>query len=253
MSALSGLLRFSLEKGARMIKLVAFDVSDTLYPTGNPRLYDAFRLAEQGVLQKHGFDVPSMAYWQAVEQTSRQIHLPEWKNNPLRFPIVLLQNLGISSEEIVQEIGKEFGIVQKHYQTIPTFLDPKAKKAIFSLHENGYLLAIVSDTSTSWVRDQLKKDGLSDYFSLVLLSNELGFGKGSGELFKVLKKEGALLGIKPQEMVMIGDLSVDMDCAKEGIIPILYQSQTRPFDHFTHQPRVVIHDWDTILAIIRGL
>lgn len=233
-----------------MIRSIAFDVSDTLYPTGKPKLFLAFRLAEQKILMENGFDISAEKYWPAVERTSREIQSNEWKNNPLRFPIVLLKNLGIEQDGLAMKIGLEFSKVHNAYKKNTPFLLLDIKELIPKIASKKIILSIISDTDTSWSREQLKRDGIYQYFKFIILSNELGLGKGSGKPFELFLEEMSKLEINPNECLMIGDLSVDMDAKKFGIKTVLYNPDNVPFSHFTYKPDYVIEKYDELKEII---
>ncbi|MFH0714714.1 MAG: HAD family hydrolase [Candidatus Diapherotrites archaeon] len=233
-----------------MIKAVAFDVGDTLYSTGEIRYFDAFRLAEQKVLQRHGFHVPSDEYWACVEKTSREIQQKKYKGDPYKFPCVLLDFLGIQNEEIMKEIGAEFGKVHAEYSEKRGEKNEEAFTVIKKLSEKGILLGIISDTDTSWIRDRLNRNGSAKYFQIYSLSNEIGLGKGSGKPFEYFLQEIAKKGILPEECLMVGDLSVDMDAKKFGMKTALYNPAKNNHKHFTFQPDFVIIQFEELLKIV---
>jgi FMN phosphatase YigB (HAD superfamily) len=233
-----------------MIRSIAFDVFDTLYPTGKKRLYDSFREAEQQVMRNEGIVFDSDSYWKAVQKTSQDIQTPEWKDNPLRFPIVLLQNLGIKKEGLAEKIGKEFSRVNKQYTGGNPIIFPEAKEIIPLLHGKKVILSIISDTEEDWIKHQLVRDGLSGYFSHYYLSFQIGYGKASGlpylRFLEDMKKEG----IHPSECVMVGDLPADMEAKKYGMKTILYNPTGRKFDHFSYPPDFTIQSHAELEKII---
>ncbi len=233
-----------------MIRSIAFDVFDTLYPTGKPKLFDAFRLAEQQVMREEGIEFSMEEYWKAVEKTTREIQSPEWKNDKLKFPIVLLKNMEIQKEGLAQKIGVQFGIVNKKYKGGQPEIFPDAREIIPYLHQKKILLSIISDTDEDWIRGQLKKDGLLEFFSEFYLSFQIGLGKGSGVPFQHFIEGMKKKGIAPDECAMIGDLSVDMEAKRFGMKTILYNPGGNPTSHYSYPPDYVIKNYAELKKII---
>lgn len=111
-------------------------------------------------------------------------------------------------------------------------------------------MSIISDTDTSWAREQLKQDNVYEYFKCIILSNEIGFRKGSGNPFEKFLEEMKTLNIEPNECLMVGDLSVDMDAKKYGIKTVLYNPDEIPYDHFSYAPDYVIKDYTKLKELI---
>lgn len=86
--------------------------------------------------------------------------------------------------------------------------------------KDKYKLAILSNASSSYIRDVLKNAGLYDLFDEVIISSEVGYLKPSPEIFNhTLDK----LAVKPEETVFIDDNQRFVEAASEiGINSICY-------------------------------
>lgn len=77
---------------------------------------------------------------------------------------------------------------------------------IASLYHRNYRLAIISNSHQYsdglWVRNQLNKYGILQYFEVVVCSSVVGIEKPNPDIFlRVLN----LMGVKPQNALMVGD------------------------------------------------
>lgn len=96
------------------------------------------------IIRENGFNIPKEGYWLAVEKTSREILLPEWRRNPFRFPIVLLKNLGIEQEGLATKIGNEFSRVYYQYKNKSTYLLPDIKELIPKIAKKEYFCLLLA-------------------------------------------------------------------------------------------------------------
>jgi HAD superfamily hydrolase (TIGR01662 family) len=77
------------------------------------------------------------------------------------------------------------------------------REVIQELHRRGYTLGIISNLITSReVPDWLKEDGLTQYFSTVVLSAVCGLRKPDPEIYRIACRE---IDISPEKCVYIGD------------------------------------------------
>jgi putative hydrolase of the HAD superfamily len=91
---------------------------------------------------------------------------------------------------------------------------PETKPTILGLHQSGYRIGLVSNTTSSIdVPITLKKEGIADCFEVVILSCVIGIRKPSpGILIEAVNR----MGILPEKCAYIGDRT-DWDvCAARG-------------------------------------
>ncbi|MFC3746039.1 HAD family hydrolase [Paenibacillus sp. GCM10012306] len=124
------------------------------------------------------------------------------------------------------EIRDEEGIV------LGADLIPGAETTIQTLHERGYTLALVADGDAQSFKNVFKQHGLHDYFSAMIISENIKAVKPSPRMFKAAI--GAL-DLSEQDFsrtVMIGNnLSRDMKGANALGITSIFQSWTPRYPH----------------------
>ena len=132
-----------------------------------------------------------------------------------------------------------------------------AKQIISELSKRGYQLGIISNVITSReVPDWLDEDGLTAYFTTVVLSSVFGRRKPDPEIYW---EAARLIGVTPEKCVYVGDnLSRDVEgtrLAGFGMVVILidrneYEKQL-PIQE--NHPDVIIHEFKQLLEIFPGL
>jgi putative hydrolase of the HAD superfamily len=71
------------------------------------------------------------------------------------------------------------------------------------LHRRGYILGIIANTITETeIPDWLVEDGLTDYFTTVILSSKLGIRKPNPEIYLEAARR---VGVAPEKCVYVGD------------------------------------------------
>ena len=88
-----------------------------------------------------------------------------------------------------------------------TFIDnmelcPEAEKLLYDCRREGIKVCAVSDMQTHFQIRKLKALGVDTSIDYLVTSEEVGREKPAGIIFKTALKK---LGLKPQEVVMIGD------------------------------------------------
>ena len=92
-------------------------------------------------------------------------------------------------------------------------LYPDAKECLASLGEAGYRLALVSNGSEARVGSELKLFGLAQAFESVLCGRSVEELKPSPVM---LQKTMGVLGLKPMEVVYVGDAPVDIQASRNA-------------------------------------
>lgn len=124
------------------------------------------------------------------------------------------------------EIRDEEGIV------ISADLIPGAAATVQTLHERGYTLALVADGDAQSFNNVFKQHGLYDYFSAMIISENIKAIKPSPRMFKAAIGALDLSEADFSRTVMIGNnLSRDMKGANSLGITSIFQSWTPRYPH----------------------
>jgi len=102
---------------------------------------------------------------------------------------------------------------------------PGIKKLLSGLKRKGFKLGVISNASNS-LYDILKRTGLSSFFDVIIVSEEVGCEKPDVRIFK---KALNFLKIKPYEAVFIGDnfIADIIGAKKAGITPVWLQRKSK--------------------------
>ncbi len=203
-----------------MIKLVTFDLWDTILSSDNISLCTNWRvnkmkdylidkkinIEEQKI--RDGFDLT----WEYFKT--------EWLNNsytphPMDLTEYLLRNIGIF-EECKEDKEKLCEILASSVLEETPSLVKHASETIKELSLK-YKLAIVSDTGFAggkYLRKVLEKYDLLKYFSSFAFSDEIGVSKPDIKMFNYVLSN---LQIKPEDSIHIGDMAeTDIEGAKNA-------------------------------------
>lgn len=111
-------------------------------------------------------------------------------------------------------------------------LIPGAYATIQTLHERGYTLALVADGDAQSFKNVFKQHGLTDYFSAMIISENIKAVKPSPRMFKAAIGALDLSEADFSRTVMIGNnLSRDMKGANALGITSIFQSWTPRYPH----------------------
>jgi len=124
------------------------------------------------------------------------------------------------------EIRDEEGIVRS------ADLIPGADTTIQTLYKRGYTLALVADGDAQSFKNVFKQHGLNDYFSAMIISENIKAIKPSPRMFKAAIGALDLSEDDFSRTVMIGNnLSRDMKGANALGITSIFQSWTPRYPH----------------------
>lgn len=232
------------------IKIISFDVSNTLFMHSDPKqLFDIYK-SEYNILKKSNQNLTYDAYLKAVEKTWRDYQNSKYKEDA--FLKVLLQKIKVKySKELYKLIENNFNNIQNSTSKY-IHKDKQCKHAINLIKyliKNNFVLGVISDTKNGWIRDWIQDSKLSNfkYFSL---SNEVGGKKASGKPYIDFIEKIKLDGYLPSDVLHIGDLSVDIEAKKYGIKTVLYNPLSLPYSHFLYKSDYIIKDLNDVKKII---
>jgi putative hydrolase of the HAD superfamily len=128
----------------------------------------------------------------------------------------------ISMDEFFEELSKISGIeaskIKKEFLSNAS-LNEGLLSLILELKDK-YKLAILSNASSSHIRDILKKAGLYKLFDEIIISSEIGYIKPDSKIFEYALEK---LAVKPQQTIFIDDNQRFVDAASDiGIESICY-------------------------------
>lgn len=130
------------------------------------------------------------------------------------------------------------------------------KEVVYELHKRGYTLGLISNVITSQeIPDWLEADGLSKYFSSVVLSSVIGIRKPDPEIYLEAARRA---GVDPKYCVYVGDnLKRDITgtrAAGFGMVIIMLDpgEELPPETTAENRPDCVIHQFNELLDIFPG-
>ena len=187
----------------------------------------------QEVLTASGWKVETDRLSEAYDLFARQVE-DAWSKNidlsgeeqvALFLQFAKLQK--ISDRDLLRKLQEPFGRVL--YER-PPILNDGIKDCLKQVKEDGYRVALISNTGRSWgryLRDVQKKFGIFDFFDVLTFSDEIGIRKPNPAIFtNTLKK----LKVSPELSVHIGDdVDTDITGAKSvGMKAIWYNAGIWP-------------------------
>lgn len=112
------------------------------------------------------------------------------------------------SQSLAVRIAEEYAKA-KHSRVKPF---PGAVEALEHLRSSGLRLGLVTNGSSSGQRNKIDRFNLAQFFDVILIEGEIGFGKPDERMFQVAVQQ---LGSDPKKSWMVGDrLDSDVDAAQ---------------------------------------
>ena len=190
-----------------MIRAITFDFWNTLYKFTSEVQVSEQRVREfQTYLQQYGYLREVDALFELFRQTWKYTH-----------QIQLEQGIDIGPSGQIDYILKELGIqlleaqwdeIYASYTTILRRIPPEMNDGVaetLPLLAQKYKLAVICNTGAtpgSILRQFMEADGILQYFSVQVFSDEVQWAKPNGKIFEHTL---AALGVKAQEAAHIGD------------------------------------------------
>lgn len=200
-----------------LIKVVFFDLDETLYDYGSVRKTANQRVAE--LVEKLGI-ISSDVFIRTLRRITKEFYekyqgLPALFDRKTRFREVFKAlNIDVS-EEIVTRLADEYWNFV--YQRIKPY--PDVVPVLEFLKKRGYRLGIISDGLIDVQLNRIRALKLEKYFDMFTFSEEVGKNKPALEIFQLALRKA---NCSPSEAVMVGD-NVKTDIAganKIGMISI---------------------------------
>jgi HAD superfamily hydrolase (TIGR01509 family) len=98
---------------------------------------------------------------------------------------------------------------------------PGAPRVLGVLRKRGYRLGCVTNSHQDITRQMLRQAGIDRYFDLVICADEVRRPKPAPDM---LNKARKLMGLKPDEVIFIGDTRTDLVAGRRaGLVTIGYR------------------------------
>ena len=203
---------------------IFFDLYGTLLVYGNMDVAWSDWLNEfHQQLRLHGLtcSIESFAktcdqFFGKSEPTPRQHNITVFEQRIQNLCLDL--DLNLTSEDITEIANKIACAWQKHI-----VLDAEALHVLQILHRSKKLALISNFDHPPHVHSVLNELGLTHFFHSVVISGEVGVKKPDPRIFD---SAFAQTGMKPEEVVYVGDTEDDTEAARAaGIVPILIQRE----------------------------
>ncbi|HRS42810.1 MAG TPA: HAD family hydrolase [Candidatus Diapherotrites archaeon] len=174
-----------------MIKLIIFDLNNTL------AYRDVNYSSTTKMLEVTKVDIPKDKFIDIFEES---LQTRKWRKEYLAYKL-LCKNMGLKTTkeniELLMKIRKDAEKKTKLYD--------HSIKLLKQLREQGYKIAIISDTSVFAIKE-IKKTKLLDYVDYPIFSFDVGVCKPNKKIYLEALK---IIKCKPQEALMIGDNIID--------------------------------------------
>jgi len=183
-----------------LIKVVFFDLDETLYDYGSVRRIANQRVAE--LVEKLGI-ISSDVFIRTLRRITKEFYekyqgLPALFDRKNRFREVFKAlNIDVS-EEIVTRLADEYWNFV--YQRIKPY--PDVVPVLEFLKKRGYRLGIISDGLIDVQLNRIRALKLEKYFDIFTFSEEVGKNKPALEIFQLALRKA---NCSPSEAVMVGD------------------------------------------------
>ena len=114
-----------------------------------------------------------------------------------------LQRHGVDDREFAAELAQAFPKNRRKHHVVYSDVD-----TFFRTFGESYPMALVTNGAPDLQREKIEKSGIGNYFSEIMISGELGFGKPDPRIFQMTLER---LDVPAREAVMIGNsLSSDV-------------------------------------------
>ncbi|MCX8052765.1 MAG: HAD family hydrolase [Armatimonadetes bacterium] len=123
-------------------------------------------------------------------------------------------------------------------------LDPEARDVLADLSKNRKLALISNFDQASHVHEFLANEGLTAFFDVVVVSDDVGLKKPDPRIFRHALDR---VGLSPEEVIHIGDMKDDvLGALSAGITPILIRREWADpiIPDFHVQPKVSVYFGD---------
>jgi putative hydrolase of the HAD superfamily len=239
-----------------MIKAITLDFWDTIYKMDFEIDLNGLRIQKlMSILKKYNIDTSQENITKVYQKVHGEFDRRWIKDHKTMTTKEVLEMIfsTINATVSAEDTNYLVSVFQEAILSNPPSLITGAKENIVKLSSH-YKLGIVSDTGFSpgvILRKILESDGILNYFSVLVFSDEFGRSKPNSSLFNFAAKE---LGAEPKELVHIGDNErTDVFGAIDaGMNGIWFLNGKELLPKIT-TPSAIMQNWDECEEIIRKL
>lgn len=175
---------------------------------------------DRDFLGRRGFEVPP-DYMEAI--------------TPLGFrgtALYTIERFGLS--DTPEGLMDEWSTMAREKYAHEVMLKPGAKALLRELHSAGVPLAVVTASSQDLFMPCLVRNGIADYFNLILTTDGTGFTKNGPEIWLMAAGK---LGVTPEECVVFDDAAASVLGAKSAGLQTVgvYDSHSKGRDRLMHE------------------
>jgi len=201
-----------LGEDKQCIKAVTFDLWETLlFEKDGASAQRTMARCENltNAFNKFGLDVSTEQVSSAMNETVNSL-LRVWDNNrdvthAEQLDLIIKNTAGESvklRKEWIDELSKAY--VSPIFE-VPPYLNPDAEKVLHWLSNRNSRIGLICNTGLTpgtELRRFLSREGVADYFDVLIFSDEAKIRKPDPEIFRLAAQE---LRARPSEIVHIGD------------------------------------------------
>ncbi len=208
-----------------MLKGVFFDLYGTLLiPKNSKKAWKNWFVTFYKLMRIYGlksskkkFSMECNGFFSRTEPKENDVGLTIYENKIRDFAIDL--NLKLEKSE-VKKIANDS--VNAWHKCI--IIDPETLPLLEMLENKKSIALITNFDHPPYIYSILSKYQLTKYFEFIAISGEIGFKKPDPQIFHITLKK---IGLKPNEVVFIGDSKEDIEGANNANIrPILIRRQS---------------------------
>jgi putative hydrolase of the HAD superfamily len=235
-------------------RAILFDLDDTLI-SFNGVAGQAWETCCVAFLRAHTTGVPLGSLLEEIHKTRKWYwgdpdrHKAGRENIPAaRREIVrlALQTFGIADEALICELADQYSALQKSL----IYCFPSTLPVLAELARRGYRLGLVTNGSSAGQREKLSRFALEPYFSIILIEQEVGFGKPDVRIYEQARQ---LLSLRYEDLWMVGDNLVwDVQAPQSlGIYAVWYDANQSGLPGDTGiRPDAQIRDLSALLRLL---
>ncbi len=203
-----------------MIKAVIFDIGNTLVEYKIPMNWsELYRPAFEHTAGQFGYHFTKEQYEHAgrvLTKYNTRVNPREYEISSEKIFAEIIDGMGLGSEELVRVRDGFYSYFQRE-----AHIFDGVEETLKALSGRGVLLGTLSDVAYGMDNSYALSDiaPLLKYFACPYTSNDTGYRKPAPQGLLMIAEQ---LGVKPSEMVFVGDEEKDMRCAiRAGAFAVL--------------------------------
>ncbi|HQJ75451.1 MAG TPA: HAD family hydrolase [Bacteroidota bacterium] len=239
-----------------MIKAITLDFWDTIFKMDFEIDLNAYRIQKlEEIIRKYGYNFQKEKIFEVYKDVHKEFDR-KWIDECYTMTTSEVLKLILSKLQLSISVN-DFEYLVKIFQEAillnpPSVMDG-SKQAIIELYKE-YKLGIISDTGFSpgkILRNILKENGLIDYFSVLIFSDEYGKSKPHPDNFLYAAKE---LGVDISSLAHIGDNErTDVIGAISAGAKGIFYTKELDLKPVKSSPSAILKNWSDIHSVLNQL